>query len=102
MGIVAVDAHSTTRECSRCGNIQDMQLSERTYTCRRCGTKIDRDINASINILKRATAGHAGSHARGDSVRLQREAVAVEPRTYPEAIREAHGFSRGRMSPKGI
>jgi len=28
--------------------------------------QIDRDINASINILNRSTAGHAGSYARGD------------------------------------
>jgi transposase len=26
---------------------------------------MDRDLNASINILKRATAGQAGSNARG-------------------------------------
>ena len=27
----------------------------------------DRDLNASINILKRATEGHSGSQASGDS-----------------------------------
>ena len=26
----------------------------------------DRDLNASINILKRATSGQGGSHASGD------------------------------------
>ena len=44
-----------------------MPLSERTYNCQRCGMSRDRDINASINILHRATTlGQRGSHAQGD------------------------------------
>jgi putative transposase len=39
--------------CSRCGNIKhDLKLSERTYHCDVCGLEIDRDLNASINILR--------------------------------------------------
>ncbi|ASI13643.1 IS200/IS605 family transposase OrfB [Candidatus Mancarchaeum acidiphilum] len=40
-----------------------------------------RDINASINILKRATLGQRESHAQGESVRPQMEAVLEELRT---------------------
>lgn len=36
--------------CSVCGCIKKMPLSERTYQCDDCGTIIDRDINAAINI----------------------------------------------------
>ena len=42
-----------------------MPLSERTYVCPNCGMIKDRDLNASINILNRATAGHVGSNASG-------------------------------------
>lgn len=37
--------------CSSCGHRQKMPLDVRTYICPECGTIIDRDLNASINIL---------------------------------------------------
>ncbi len=42
---------------------------------------MDRDINASINILNRATLGQRESHAQGDFVRPQNGAVVKELRT---------------------
>ena len=57
--------------------------------------KIAVEINAiGINILNRATAGHAGSHAQGDSVRPQHEAVVNELRTYCNC-RKPLSLSRG-------
>jgi putative transposase len=41
----------TTKLCSRCGNIQDIGLAERVYQCGKCDLFIDRNYNASINIL---------------------------------------------------
>lgn len=38
--------------CSSCGHVQPMPLSERTYICPKCGIVKDRDLNASLNILK--------------------------------------------------
>jgi putative transposase len=81
LGIVKVDAKNTSKECSDCGNIQEMPLSERTYNCQKCGMSKDRDINASINILKRATLGRRESHAQGENVRPQKEAILDELRT---------------------
>lgn len=66
MKVIRVNARNTSKTCSNCGNIQDMPLSERIYICNRCGLQMDRDINASINILKRATSGLGESYARGD------------------------------------
>lgn len=37
--------------CSQCGNRHTMPLNVRTYVCSCCGSIIDRDINAAINIL---------------------------------------------------
>ncbi|HZD36305.1 MAG TPA: transposase [Nitrososphaeraceae archaeon] len=44
--------YPSTKTCSKCGNIQDVSLSERTYVCEKCGHIINRDHNSSINILK--------------------------------------------------
>ena len=41
----------SSKTCSTCGNIQSMPLSERVYSCSECGMQMDRDLNASLNIL---------------------------------------------------
>ncbi len=70
---VGVNPKNTSKICSECGNIQTMPLYERTFNCGKCGMSKDRDLNASINILKeglkKTTEGHSGSHASGDIVR---------------------------------
>jgi putative transposase len=47
-----VDPTNTSKTCCKCGQLQDMPLRVRTYKCS-CGNVIDRDHNASINILAR-------------------------------------------------
>ncbi len=39
----------STRLCSKCGRRQKMDLGQREYICA-CGQRIDRDLNAAINI----------------------------------------------------
>jgi putative transposase len=63
--IIFVNPDGTTKECSSCGEVVDKKLRERQHNCPSCGLSMDRDLNASINILNRATAGQAGSNARG-------------------------------------
>jgi len=41
----------STKTCSNCGTKKDMPLSIRTFDCPACGISLDRDFNASINIL---------------------------------------------------
>ena len=44
--------YPSSKTCSACGNIKkDLKLSDRTYRCDKCGTVIDRDYNASLNLL---------------------------------------------------
>ena len=51
--LVKIDAYyPSSKTCSNCGCVKEsLKLSERTYHCNECGFEIDRDLNASINIL---------------------------------------------------
>lgn len=41
----------SSKMCSNCGSVKKkLELSERVYCCENCGSAIDRDYNASINI----------------------------------------------------
>lgn len=42
----------TTKTCSSCGSQQKISLSDRIFRCAVCGLEIDRDLNATINMLK--------------------------------------------------
>ena len=44
--------YPSSKTCSICGNVKNvLKLSERTYRCGKCGAVIDRDYNASLNLL---------------------------------------------------
>lgn len=57
---IAVAPQYTSQECFSCGKRIKKSLSVRTHVCE-CGYCEDRDINAALNILKKATTGHIGS-----------------------------------------
>ena len=43
----------SSKLCSNCGHKKEnLELSDRTYTCEACGLSINRDLNASINLMK--------------------------------------------------
>ena len=49
---IAVNPAHTSQDCSGCGNRKtDLTLADRVYRCVACGLVIDRDLNASRNIL---------------------------------------------------
>lgn len=54
--IIAPPNYASSQLCSGCGNqsSQTKDLSYRTYICPVCGLEIDRDYNASLNLLKLA------------------------------------------------
>jgi putative transposase len=54
--IIAPSNYASSQLCSSCGNksSQTKDLSCRTYICDICGMEMDRDINASKNLLKLA------------------------------------------------
>jgi putative transposase len=58
--VVKVPPAHTSQTCSSCRHRQEMPLSVRVYECLACGLVMDRDHNASVNILAQA-CGRAGS-----------------------------------------
>jgi len=51
--LVPIDPRNTSKLCSRCDEIVDKTLADRTHDCPNCGLMIDRDHNAAINVLAR-------------------------------------------------
>lgn len=65
----------SSKTCFACGCIQQLELSDRQWTCSACGTWHDRDVNAARNILAEGlrllAAGSAESlNATREQVRL--------------------------------
>ena len=51
--LIKVPARNTTIDCSRCGSKVPKNLAMRIHRCNKCNLVIDRDYNASINILQK-------------------------------------------------
>lgn len=61
--------YPSSKTCSNCGNIKnDLTLKDRIYKCPNCGLEIDRDFNASLNILRQAMSEvkHKENHKQID------------------------------------
>ncbi|MCG3219301.1 MAG: transposase, partial [Candidatus Heimdallarchaeota archaeon] len=64
----------SSKMCSACGTIKkDLNLSDRLFICETCGLKVDRDFNASLNLLHLA-----GSSSESLNACLRRE-VTEQP-----------------------
>lgn len=76
---IAVPPQFTSVDCSNCGTRVQKTLSTRTHKCPHCGTVLDRDHNAALNILAlglqllagylKNTVGHTGINAQGEDDR---------------------------------
>ena len=42
--------YPSSKMCSCCGHVQPMPLKERVFDCTKCGTLINRDLNAALNL----------------------------------------------------
>ena len=96
--VIVVDRWApTSKTCGHCGSHQRrMPLSVREWTCPDCQTRHDRDVNAANVILKLATAGNAGTDARGGGKNLSghESLTPVEARTDAEKFIEAACLER--------
>ena len=55
--------YPSSKLCSNCGSLKaDLTLSDRVYCCDKCGTRLDRDYNASLNLLSQLKKHIGGVH----------------------------------------
>lgn len=90
---IAVPPHYTSQNCSNCGQRVKKSLSVRTHVCK-CGSVLDRDENAAINILIKAlqllgyisnTVGQTEINASGETILyLNLETVLKQDRSLKE------------------
>jgi len=98
--VIAVAPQYTSQDCSACGNTVKKTLSTRTHICG-CGTILDRDHNAGINILAKGlkqagitlnTVGHTEINAWGQNDLYyeggdKTEISSTDPSKNPRAFR---------------
>ena len=74
--VVKVDRfYPSSKTCSVCQYVNEhLSLRDRRWTCPSCGTDLDRDLNASVNILRQ---GIASSGSIRKTVLARREALAT-------------------------
>jgi len=88
--LVQVNPRNTTQNCSQCGELVKKSLSERIHDCPYCGLVVDRDQNASKNILKIGQELSESMLVEDKTTTPPTEAVQVYPMK-----QEAHDFSHG-------
>ena len=82
--IVKIDRFfPSSKTCNCCGYInQNLKLDMREWVCPSCNTKLDRDLNASINILKegyKQISSGTDDYRRGDEIRPTLVGTICEP-----------------------
>ncbi|MDY3049497.1 MAG: RNA-guided endonuclease TnpB family protein [Rothia sp. (in: high G+C Gram-positive bacteria)] len=72
--VVAIDRFfPSSKRCSECGTVRErLSLSARFWTCKACGARLDRDMNAAQNIH----AAGLAVYACGDGVRPAKKPLA--------------------------
>jgi len=71
--VVRVDPSYTTQDCSVCGFRVPKTLAERLHECPECGAVMDRDYNASVNILQKGLARLKGGRVGATSAKPRGE-----------------------------
>lgn len=87
--LIKIDTYyPSSKTCSNCGCVKEtLSLSERTYNCNECGFTIDRDLNASINILNTglkivATVATTGTTLKNQSLWSSKKALDFLEKDY--------------------
>jgi putative transposase len=85
----------TSQVCSVCG-VKDgpKPLSVREWTCGACGTVLDRDINAAVNVAKAAglAVSACGAQVRRALVPAQRSEAGTHPKRPTQPVWEQAGI----------
>ena len=103
--IIKVDPSYTSKTCPRCGDIKERRSRVgQVFICNKCGWRLDRQINAGLNICRTALAqlpNEAATRELG-GLRLDPDALANDAMIllYAPGSAGAHGVS-GRSGSTG-
>ena len=86
--IIADTFFPSSKTCSCCGWKNDnLTLKDRVFKCEICKNEIDRDLNASKNLLKLSTVSSTGINALGDGSSV----CPVMDKSSPSLKKESNG-----------
>jgi len=95
--VIKVDPRYTSKTCPRCGEIKQRRSRVgRVFVCDKCGWRMDRQLNAGLNICRTALAELPEAMRRGlGGLRLDPDALADDTMIllYSSGSAGAHGVS---------
>jgi putative transposase len=77
--VVHVNPKGTSQRCSMCGEVVEKSLSDRVHECPWCGLVLDRDLNASRNVLRIGRGSPEYRPVEGTASTPLQEVVQVDP-----------------------
>ena len=85
--LIIVDRwYPSSKLCSRCGHVNnDLKLNDRVFKCPKCGLVIDRDLNASINLLNYGRASSARTYTPVERGSVDDPATKLYAKKHPLA-----------------
>jgi putative transposase len=84
--LIEVKPYNTSVECSNCGNLVPKKLAVRIHECDRCGTLLDRDHNAAVNIMQKGLELLQLPMRHGEVTPVETSCVVLEAGTSPRAL----------------
>lgn len=102
--VIVIDRfYPSSKTCSCCDHIKEsLSLDERTWTCSKCNTIHDRDVNASKNILRRALAiQSAGTVDNRNGAKVRPEVVSKATKGTGDEVLKKRG-KKYALKPVGL
>jgi len=94
--LIIVDRfYPSSQICSNCGSRQKMPLKERVYHCPNCKTSLDRDLNASINIVNFESTASSGVTCKNKACG---EVKPIESTTLKTSVNQEVSFKPIQLS----
>jgi putative transposase len=103
--VIVIDRfYPSSKTCSCCDHIKEsLSLYERTWTCSKCNTIHDRDVNASKNILRRAlTIQSAGTVDNRNGAKVRPEVVSKATKGTGVEVLKKKSVRKYTLKPVGL
>ena len=103
--VIVIDRfYPSSKTCSCCDNVKEsLNLDVRQWTCSKCNTIHDRDVNASKNILRRALAiQSAGTVDNRNGAKVRPKVVSKATKGAGIEVLKKRGVRKYTLKPVGL